>query len=586
VQVARADPNFDAQRAEGMLKSDPALLYYFTERILAAGGGMPADFHADPRVQHPGLTDIPAEFTVGQEFLVAWAYRAFGGDAPLHLFCTWLMALVASLAVVGVWLVTIARTKSVLWASLAAGLFVLLPANYRTIGFILVREDLSFPLFALHLGFLALAERRRTWPLFLASGLALAGALATWHALGFFLLVELLVLVVGYLVTGRNPLRLPGAWAVAVGPALAGLFVPALRESGFLLGPAMLVIYGWGAAAGIPRLRGAGRPAVLWLWAGMFAVAAFALPGASAYAHVYEVLWAKVAHLGVKPVDPNALSFDARLLWQGPFETLAPGVLRAYLGWGAAALLTALVVAARRRAELLSCEGFLLGLTLLSLPLAWLIGRTFILSGLCVPAAAAVWLAVEERRRIALGVLVGVLALQALSFASFVRDHTQSWYLPRGRQAEIAGLVEWVGANIPAEEAIASDFMNSTALLAHTGNPIVLQPKYETDRSRRQAQLFLETFFAGTPDEFGRLVREHFECRYVLIDRYTLGYLSPYTAGHVGAPTPGTAAAVFLSQEDVVLRGVPGFELLYRSPDSIRQINGAPYDFFRLYRVE
>jgi hypothetical protein len=348
----------------------------------------------------------------------------------------------------------------------------------------------------------------------------------------------------------------------------------------------MLLILGWGMAAAIPRLRSAGRPAVLLLWAVSFAVVAFALSGASAYAHVYEVLWAKVVHLGVKPVDPNAISFDARLLWQGPFETLAPGDLLAYLGWGAAALLLALVVAARRRAELLSFEGFLLGLTLLSLPLAWLIGRTFILCGLCVPAAAAVWLAMDERRRIALGVMVGVLALQALSFTSFVRDHSQSWYLPRGRQTEIAELVEWVGANVPAGEAIAGDFVNSTALLAHTGNPIVLQPKYETDRSRRQAQLFLETFFAGTPDDFARLVREHFECRYVLVDRYTLGYLSPYTAGHVGAPTPGTAAAVFLSQEDDALRGVPGFELLYRSPASIRQINGAPYDFFRLYRLE
>ena len=42
---------FQTQPVEGLLKSDPALLYYFTERILEAGGGTPDDWRADPRVQ-------------------------------------------------------------------------------------------------------------------------------------------------------------------------------------------------------------------------------------------------------------------------------------------------------------------------------------------------------------------------------------------------------------------------------------------------------------------------------------------------------------------------------------------------------
>jgi len=111
VELAFGDANFDARNPTGMLKSDPALLYYFTERILESGGGVPDDFRADPRVQHPGTTDVPAEFTVGQEFLVAWAYAAFGGASPLHAFCVRLMALCASLAGVGVWRV-IARRQA------------------------------------------------------------------------------------------------------------------------------------------------------------------------------------------------------------------------------------------------------------------------------------------------------------------------------------------------------------------------------------------------------------------------------------------------------------------------------------------
>ena len=98
---------------------------------------------------------------------------------------------------------------------------------------------------------------------------------------------------------------------------------------------------------------------------------------------------------------------------------------------------------------------------------------------------------------------------------------------------------------VPAGEAVLADFMNSTAILAHTRRAIVLQPKYESRRSRERAELFLETFFDGTPEDLRRVMRDEFRCRYVVFDRFTLGILSRYTAGvppsQVGF-TAGTAA--------------------------------------------
>ena len=32
-------------------------------------------------------------------------------------------------------------------------------------------------------------------------------------------------------------------------------------------------------------------------------------------------------------------------------------------------------------------------------------------------------------------------------------------------------------------------------------------------------------------------------------------------------------------------QGVPGFELVYRSPESLRGVGGEPSDYFRLYRL-
>ena len=585
--AALRDPRFDTRSPDGLLKSDPALLYYLTERILAAGGGVPADFRADPRIQHPSLTDAAAEFTVGQEFLLAWTARLVGGETPLHVVAVGLASALASLALLGAWLLARERTRAPGLALLAVALAATVTANYRTIGFVLVREDLSFPLFALHLGLLARAARVRSARAFLLAGAALGAALATWHALRFFALLEVAVAVAAYARTGRSPFAARGAWALLVGPVLAGALVPAMAASGLLVSLPFALVLGLVLLGTVPRLAAAGRPAGLSLLATLAAALLFAgrLGRADAYGHVTDVLLAKLRFLGRMPDDPTVLPFDARLLWQGPFETL--GFERGWYDLGIALLLflVAVVGAPRARAPL---DRALEDLTWVSLPVAWLIARTTILPGLLLPVASVVALARWRRRRLALGLASAALVLQALSFLNFARAFESSWYLPPGRQTEIATLLGWLRTHVDPSEPIVADFVNSTAILAGTGNPICLQPKYETETSRRNAQAFLETFFHGTPEELRQLVRERFDARLLLVDRYTLWWLSRTTAGlpaSAAAPLPGTAAERFLSQDPAVLESVEGFELLYRSPADIRQQNGAPYDFFRLYRV-
>ena len=126
VGMAVADPNFDAERPEGMLKSDPGLLYYITERIVESGGLPPDDFRADPLVEHPDLLDLPATFTVGQEFLVAWGHalaQRLGRDAPLHISALGLMALSASLAALGAYGLGRELSGSRGWGLFAAALW-------------------------------------------------------------------------------------------------------------------------------------------------------------------------------------------------------------------------------------------------------------------------------------------------------------------------------------------------------------------------------------------------------------------------------------------------------------------------------
>jgi hypothetical protein len=178
IHYTLSDRNFDPVSADALLRSDPALVYYITERIVDGGGLPPADFRSDPRVTWPEPADLPAMFTVGQEFLVAWTWLACGGgETPLHVWCLYVMSVVASLAAVGVFGLAFELSRSMRWAAAAAVLWALVPFNYRTIGVLLLREDLSLPLFVAHLWLVSRAARSNGIGSYVGAGLAAAAAL-------------------------------------------------------------------------------------------------------------------------------------------------------------------------------------------------------------------------------------------------------------------------------------------------------------------------------------------------------------------------------------------------------------------------
>jgi len=182
---------------------------------------------------------------------------------------------------------------------------------------------------------------------------------------------------------------------------------------------------------------------------------------------------------------------------------------------------------------------------------------------------------------------IAVLAQGAWTFDR-IASTPISWYQPRARGEEIAELVTRIPDLVPAGEAIAADFMTSTAILAHTGHPIVFQPKWESKRSRDRVVEMFDAFYHESPEELRRLLVGEYRCRYLAVDRAFFGIqrASWYAAGlHPGEPEPGSCAEVFLSRDARVLAGIPGFRLLYRSPDRIRFQGGEPSDFYRLYEL-
>jgi hypothetical protein len=586
IHTTLTDPNFRSDRPNGLMRADPGLLFYFLERIVDGNGLPPADFRADPRVEYPRLTDVPALDSVGQEFPIAWSYLLSGRGVPLHVFSLWFMSIFTSVTAAGVYFLVLEVSGEVSWACLAVALFAVTEANYRTLGWVLMREDFSVPFFALHLAMLARAARVRNIASMVLCALTLLVALATWHAMGFVVSLEILCLLAWYLRTGENPFDAPGSWIVPVLVALGSLGIPVLVRTGFLLSLPMRLSAALIVAA-ILAGRGLGR-----LAAGSAAIATLAVlslvpalvggegPGGD-YAHVYELLFAKLRYLGELPRDPNALSFDARAMWQGPFITLGLDVWPRFFGVALWLFVPAAVSAAWAwiRGMGRSAECLLASLAAIGLGGAWLINRLMFVPGMLLPVCGVVYLSRLRRWHHGVLVIAAALLWQGIAFARIHEDYVIRWYQPPAfLLSEYRAVLAALPTLVPENEAVMADPMLSSAVLADTRRPIVLQPKWEEAEARRRLQDFVLTLFHGSPDALRRLLLEKYRCRYLLVDRSTVWGLR-YIAGipaDAGTVKRGTAASVFIDTYASV-SPLPGYRLLYRSH--------LPTDRMRLYEL-
>ncbi len=589
IRAPLAHPAFDRERAESVVYSDPALLLHLTQQAVRAGG-IPDAWSAERSIAHPDALDVPATYTVGQELLVAALRPLAGPDVSLHVFCLVVMAFVAAASVFGVFLLALELTRAPPVALAAAACWTLLPASYRTIGFVLMREDLALPLFALHLALAVRAVRSARARDAALAALALAAALATWHALSLVAALEALVVLAAFVLrrpSESTPASARPFAAAAIVLVAAALAVPALRAKGAYLGPpvAVAVAVALAARACFPRTRAA---VALGVAAALVALGAALTAGASDFGHVARTLAEKLAHLGSLPSDPRVLSFETRMLWQGPFTTL--GLTDAWAMLHLALPLAPLAIVAHAWRAPHPASSGLAAFVALALVAAWLAQRMVVLPALLVPAlAASLALRASGARRAAL--LAAVLAAQGALFASWYARYPIPWY-SEARAAEHAALVRAIEEHVPHGAAVAADFMVGPTVLATTGRPSILQPKWETAASRERVRRFWLGFHAADPASFRRMLTDEYDCRWLLVDRQAmfLSYEARYLAGYAMTeqePHPGTAAWATCATDDERLRSLPGYELVWRSPPHLRDpATGRRSDFFRLYRLE
>jgi hypothetical protein len=525
---------------------------------------------------------------------------------PTHQLALRLMAFLASLTLLGVYGLARELTGSSRWGLLAAALHALTPAAYRSIGFVFVREDLCLPIYAMHLWLVVRTWRTRSTTSGLWAGITLGLSLATWHAAGFLVALECAAAWLLFLRRDRNPFgRGPALMGLIAAVAIC-LLVPSLRAKGVLLSPAMAGFMALACAARFsrqrPRRLAAGFVALA-VFLGLGRVLAGYLGSAADLDHVLALLLAKVRFLGHLPADPAQLDFDVRMMWQGPFATLEWREARRLLG---PSLLGFLVLTVATALRWLRGEGedmhLFIGLLVALLGLgSWLTLRVSAALVIVLPAAIALWFAQRNqarkgrpRSRWLPFAGAGFMLVQALTFfgwASHAIPEGQGhwhWNLRRDRDRSMVAAIERF---VPEGQAVAADFMVSTVILAHTQRPIIVQPKWERALSRRRVERLWNLLYHSSPSELAQELSGPLQARYLLLDRYTLQWLSSsrYLAGISDTgpklPTGSALEALLAGNSAREYPGVKGFELLWSDEPVAAFPDGIERDFYRLFRL-
>jgi len=396
-----------------------------------------------------------------------------------------------------------------------------------------VFESFALPLLLASLAFLivALDSESRLWRVHAAAaGALLAVGLASWHFSRF----HLAALFIALAWTGwrcRADQACLGRLRACVGvlaacAAGAGLLCAPLRETAFIFSPVMILGYGLFLALAFPRRA---LPLAL-AAAAALGLSSYLSRELSAYGHVYGLLWEKLRHGLVEPADPALLSPDARLLWVGPFKSPEPGfAFFAFFPMGLI-ILPRLVSALSgkgksqpepgKAGDPMAAAALIDAMLVLYLFGTAMVARlTAVLAFLLCAAACRL----PQRRLGAAGLSLLFFALAALEGAKSLSPASRynpfmriaaAWTgtgtdrRPVGTVSDDLALIRWLRKNGGPSRPVLANYGISASLLAYSGCPILLHPKFEAAGIRAKTREFLQALYS-TEEDFSAFCRRY-----------------------------------------------------------------------------
>ncbi|MDZ4197837.1 MAG: hypothetical protein U1E27_00975 [Kiritimatiellia bacterium] len=513
-------------------------LHYRRIREVFLSGTLAAN---DPMIQVPeGIRTFETD-TVGSEFVVAKLARGFPDLMTLPervrwIHVTWFCLGIPWLALWIRW-----RTRSWLGAWIGGGFYAIsFGSVVRSTGLELSHETIALPFLIAHLALEALADQgergRRSIPARTGSILALALALMTWDMVQFYIGLRALCFL--WSAARRIPQDGSSAAALWAPEALAllvvGLAHPYFRSHQFVFSPVM----GFYAATAVLVGLRAGplrdrypRLMIATLGVGLAMLPARLSGYSEQYGHFGRLLMAKLRFLNMKPMNPELLDFEQRIMWTPALHSATPSLVFQLFPFLLVLTFAAFAVwyldntpNADRKFEKESAKAWdgRLFFWICSSFFAFLFFVRFqvyvaLFFSAGIGMAASSLLRIRGIRRWG---IAGVLIFGLLGEAVLTLKRTQSW----GRDAaydDLAELTAWIKGTAEGEPVLAN-FGVSAYLLTYANTPVILHPKFENSAIRNRVEQYGSLLFKGTEDAFADWA-EQLGARYYV---YSMGEFS------------------------------------------------------------
>lgn len=534
ISLMQSSSNFNLTDSTALLRGESALQYHYA-KIIADGERIP---EVDIKAQFPEGVNTRKDLTVFMERIHGWVYFALFKNLkiPFHVYLIYFVAFFSTLSIFGVYFVT-----KQLWRDNYSSLIAALFYAFSTVTFSRIKgylyEDFALPFvfFSIYFYLKAVDMEDTLNSLLLSaiSGLCMFICLIGWHFSQFHFFVFVVCLLISYLVHPEKFLEDRKKYFVlALTISVLSMLNIFLAAKSFVVSVPMLTLWCGIFLLGYKHIRLHDGIKKLLFLAIVFAVLSAKLFIFSAddgsYTHVWSLFFSKIKYLAQKPLLPQNLPFDARVLWIEDFNTISLNQLILFFGFtfplgiiSGFALVKDYIL---KEVELNLSRTFVLLMLLIWCGLSILVVRLSVF--------AVFFLAIFAGRLfdgISIGnsksknifkviVLFLLMVLQAQHVVAYkeVLQWTQSSSLIKkiagifppepGRDIETisyddVSLIGWIRRETSKDDVFLADIGISPPILAYADRNINLHPKFETAVIRDKYKQFVFGLY-GTEDNF------------------------------------------------------------------------------------
>ncbi|MDX9702649.1 MAG: hypothetical protein RBU23_06360 [Candidatus Auribacterota bacterium] len=511
-----------------MFTLESAMLFRYAR--LSIEEGIPAH---DIKIEYPYGVNPYKTFSIGGEVLVAYIYRLTQrlnrialSLEQFHRYAIPFYFVVISMS--AVFFIGFICTGRLIFAVIMALWYgVCIPSVIRSTGQEVMGENFALPVIFWHVAMFLYALKNGKTRFFIISGILLATGWMLWDMTHLYIYVLVL-----YMTFKRFSLKT--LLALTLPLVCVSIINPYLRYHHAYSSIPMILLYLnclseiiWKPNNNITRHTRLIRGLILIV----ITVIIARLSGyGTDYSHFGDLLIAKLRFFNIKPLNPGKLSFDARVLWTPALHsaTIDHAMLFFCCIFFVSLVSILIVFKTLEKKSVSAIDQYILYCFALFFILYLFFVRIHVYSVFFGILMTVMWGKLEKKQL----QIIGFTILCIVCLTEYHRTLAHQRYMGRNEDYKSLGsLIQWIQDNTKPSIPVLASFTVAGPIVNYANRAVIVQPKFEKERTRRIYRDYVYAMFAQTETPLYNLATEH-NAEYVIYDKGTSWSKSIYSPAY------------------------------------------------------